>query len=103
LAQQELAEPAGLSFHGIQGLERGATHPYRDTALRLITALRLEVDDQARFRAAIVAMRRRGVVRQADTATKLQVGNSQPAPVTRLVGRDEAMRESGASSPRRAS
>src|SRR5258707_196397 len=31
----------GLSVHGIQKLESGTTHPYRDTAARLIRALQL--------------------------------------------------------------
>ncbi len=35
---QELAYRAGLSVHGIQKLERGATHPYGGTARRLIIA-----------------------------------------------------------------
>jgi transcriptional regulator with XRE-family HTH domain len=35
LTQQELAERAGLSVHGIQKLERGATHPYR--RIRIVT------------------------------------------------------------------
>jgi transcriptional regulator with XRE-family HTH domain len=39
LAQESLAERAGPSEHGIQKLESGATHPYRDTAERLIRAL----------------------------------------------------------------
>ena len=50
LTQQELAERAGLSVHGIQKLERGATRPYRDTAQRLIVALQLGADDRSRFR-----------------------------------------------------
>ena len=36
---------AGLSVHGIQKLERGATHPFRDTASRLERALQLEQED----------------------------------------------------------
>jgi transcriptional regulator with XRE-family HTH domain len=31
LTQEGLADHAGLSAHGIQKLERGVTHPYRDT------------------------------------------------------------------------
>ncbi len=41
LTQEGLAERAGLSEHGIQKLERGATHPYRETAQRLELALQL--------------------------------------------------------------
>ena len=47
LTQEGLAERAGLSEHGIQKLESGATHPYRDTAERLIRALNLSERDQA--------------------------------------------------------
>ena len=60
LTQQELAERAGLSVHGVQKLERGATHPYRDTAQRLIQALQLAADDQARLRATVLPVRRHG-------------------------------------------
>jgi len=52
LTQESLAERAGLSVHGIQKLESGATHPYRDTAERLIRALQLGDEDEARFKAA---------------------------------------------------
>jgi len=34
MTQPDLAQRAGLSVHGIQKLERGATHPYRDTRQR---------------------------------------------------------------------
>src|ERR1051326_4252242 len=60
LTQEQLAERAGLSVHGIQKLERGATHPYRDTAQRLIAALRLEGEDEARLRSAVAPVRRHG-------------------------------------------
>lgn len=59
MTQQDLAERAGLSVHGIQKLERGATHPYRDTAQRLIQALHLEADDRVRLQAAVAPVRRR--------------------------------------------
>jgi non-specific serine/threonine protein kinase len=52
LTQAELAERAGMSAHGIQKLESGATHPYRDTAERLIRALKLADQDEAQFRMA---------------------------------------------------
>jgi DNA-binding XRE family transcriptional regulator len=41
LTQEALAERAGMSVYGIQKLERGLTHPYRDTARRLAFALGL--------------------------------------------------------------
>src|SRR5713226_948513 len=91
LTQQELAERAGLSVHGIQKLERGATHPYRDTAQRLIAALHLDADDQDRFRAAVVPMRR-DVSRHQPEAPADERQNL-PAIVTRLFGRDRTGRE----------
>jgi DNA-binding XRE family transcriptional regulator len=36
LTQEGVTERAGLSVHAIQKLERGATHPYRDTTNRLV-------------------------------------------------------------------
>jgi transcriptional regulator with XRE-family HTH domain len=50
LTQEAVAERAGLSVHAIQKLERGVTHPYRDTALRLVAALRLSGQDEAEFK-----------------------------------------------------
>src|SRR5438067_1980550 len=52
LTQENLAERAGLSVHGIHKLERGLTHPYRDTAQRLIAALQLGAADEMRLRTA---------------------------------------------------
>ena len=52
LTQEELAERAGLSVHGIQNLERGVSRPYRDTVQRLLTALQLSVDEQSELRTA---------------------------------------------------
>jgi predicted ATPase/DNA-binding XRE family transcriptional regulator len=91
LTQLELAERAGLSVHGIQKLERGASHPYRDTAQRLIVALRLEADDQTRFRAAVVPVRRHRSVLFAETDD--DVRHNLPVPMTSLVGREDAIDE----------
>src|SRR6516162_10872173 len=55
LTQEALAELAGLSEHGVQKLERGVTHPYRDTLQRLLGALKLSVDEQAQLRTAALA------------------------------------------------
>jgi predicted ATPase/DNA-binding XRE family transcriptional regulator len=52
LTQDALAERAGLSAHGIQKLERGATRPYRETAERLSRALELTAQDEAQFKEA---------------------------------------------------
>src|SRR5207248_9533864 len=50
LTQEAVAERAGLSVHAIQKLERGVTHPYRDTTQRLVAALRLSGQDEAAFK-----------------------------------------------------
>jgi len=84
LTQAELAERAGLSAHGIQKLERGATHPYRDTAERLQVALQLKPDDQVRFRAAVLPVRRHEPAPPSATAG---VRHNLPIPTTRFVAR----------------
>jgi predicted ATPase/DNA-binding XRE family transcriptional regulator len=86
LTQLELAERAGLSVHGIHKLERGATHPYRDTAHRLLIALGLTPDEQARFQSAVLAVRRRGTTRHpaADTTSQTNL----PVALSSLVGRE---------------
>ena len=53
LSQEELAERAGLSAHGISDLERGArTRPYPATVQRLAQALGLSPDEAAHLKAA---------------------------------------------------
>jgi predicted ATPase/transcriptional regulator with XRE-family HTH domain len=52
LTQEELAEHAGISVRAVQVLERGDTHPHKDTAERLAQALGLVGDLQQRFLAA---------------------------------------------------
>jgi hypothetical protein len=47
-----------MSAYGIQKLERGTTHPYRDTAVRLATALQLTPHDAERFYDAVEPVRR---------------------------------------------
>jgi predicted ATPase/DNA-binding XRE family transcriptional regulator len=91
LTQQELAERAGLSVHGIQKLERGATHPYRDTAQRLIQALRLAPDDQARLRAAVLPVRRHGA--PEPSVVDDAVRHNLPVSLTSFVGRDSELEE----------
>ena len=51
-AQEALAERAGMSVYGIQKLERGSTHPYRDSVTRFAFALELVPDEADQFRAA---------------------------------------------------
>jgi transcriptional regulator with XRE-family HTH domain len=88
LTQQELAERSGLCVHGFQKLERGATHPYRHTAQRLMLALRLEAEDRSRFQAAIAPVRRHGSAPQPGSPGDPR--HNLPSLVTGLVGRNGA-------------
>jgi predicted ATPase/transcriptional regulator with XRE-family HTH domain len=93
LTQEQLAERAGLSVYGIQKLERGATHPYRDTAARLTEALELTPDDADRFRAAVEPVRRRGTP-QRDGRTNehpTERRDNLPLALTSFVGRDHEL------------
>jgi non-specific serine/threonine protein kinase len=89
LTQEALAERAGLSEHGIQKLERGVTHPYRDTLQRLLGALELSVDEQTQLRTA---------ARAAPRATRVLAGadathHNLPIPVTSFIGREQEVQE----------
>src|SRR5687767_3965876 len=90
LTQEQLAERASLSVYGIQKLERGTTHPYRDTAARLTSALDLASDDAARFRAVVETVRRRGSpAREGEvpaSAEATERRHNLPAAVTSFVG-----------------
>jgi non-specific serine/threonine protein kinase len=89
LTQEALAERAGLSEQGIQKLERGVTHPYRETLQRLLGALTLSVDDQAQLRtAALVAPRSRRILGAAEAAH-----HNLPIPVTSFIGREQELQE----------
>jgi transcriptional regulator with XRE-family HTH domain len=99
LSQEELAERAGLSAHGISDLERGARRvPYPDTVHRLALALELSDEEAARLR---TAARRTpagsGVVEEVSpTASGPEAPHavgSLPTPLTSFVGRE---RESAA-------
>src|SRR6185295_5871390 len=52
LTQAALAERAGLSVRAVQHLERALGQPQRETARRLMTALRLAGAQRAQFEAA---------------------------------------------------
>ena len=87
LTQESLAQEAGLSVHGIQKLEGGATHPYRDTADRLIRALKLGDQDEAQFKiAARPAPRRPQPQHLAESASGTTLTNL-PISATSFVGR----------------
>jgi transcriptional regulator with XRE-family HTH domain len=89
LTQESLAERAGLSVHGIQKLEQGVTHPYRDSARRLATALQLSGRDEAIFKSAAQPLPR---VRRAPVLlpviSKLQAQHNLSLPITSFI--DEA-------------
>jgi non-specific serine/threonine protein kinase len=85
--QESLAERAGLSVYGIQKLERGITHPYRDTAERLLAALELDGQDAERFRALAEPVRRRGSMRRESPSDVPH--DNLPATLTSFVGREE--------------
>src|ERR1051326_7430527 len=88
LTQQDLADRSGLSVHGIQKLERGATHPYRDTAKRLIVALQLESNQKAQFAAAVAPVRRHGSAHASRASVDQR--HNLPSPTSSLIGREEA-------------
>jgi transcriptional regulator with XRE-family HTH domain len=88
LTQESLAERAGLSVHGIQKLEAGASHPYRDTVDRLIVALDLRGDDQVHFRSAARPAPRQNYAAKSDSASaKDAVSHNLPFPTTSYVAR----------------
>ena len=89
LTQEALAERAGLSVYGIQKLEAGTTHPYRDTAQRLALALELTSDLGEQFRASVEPVRRHASARR-DPASSASHHNL-PVAVTSFVGREQEL------------
>jgi non-specific serine/threonine protein kinase len=85
LTQETLAERAGLSVYGIQKLERGTTHPYRDTAERLVAALELPPDAAEQLWAAVKPVRRHGSLPRGGRRDNLPVG------LTSFVGREKEL------------
>ncbi|MBV9357312.1 MAG: XRE family transcriptional regulator, partial [Chloroflexi bacterium] len=88
LTQEELAERAGLSVHGIQNLERGVSRPYRDTLQRLLTALQLSVDEQSELRTAAGSASRQRLAAPGNLAR-----DNLPTPVSSFIGRDQEVVE----------
>jgi non-specific serine/threonine protein kinase len=94
LTQEALAERAGLSVHAIQKLERGVTHPYRDTTLRLLTALRLSDQDASRFKElGQPAARHRSNGSPAREVDVPITPPDLPVPLTSFVGRQHDLAE----------
>src|SRR5229473_3489902 len=89
LTQAGLAERAGLSVHGIQKLERGVTHPFRDTAHRLAAALQLSPENEEQFRAAVQPVRRHGTTRR--DAPSAHVHDNLPMLLSSFIGRDQEL------------
>jgi len=89
-SQETLAERAGLSTRGVSDLERGARRmPYRDTVLRLGTALCLQPDDRAEL---LAASRRVRIVVGHGASSERRL----PTPLTSFVGRSAEIEEVGA-------
>jgi len=89
LTQEALAERAGLSVNGIQKLERGGTHPYRDTVRRLVEALRLTPDDAIALQAAA-----HPAPRSRDGVALRDVGDDDlPTSLTSFIGREREKNE----------
>jgi predicted ATPase/DNA-binding XRE family transcriptional regulator len=87
LTQEALAEQAGLSVHGIQKLESGGSHPYRDTVRRLVQALRLSpVDLEAFQNAAAPAPRHRA---DGSGRPSTNVRKDLPTALTSFIGRED--------------
>jgi predicted ATPase/transcriptional regulator with XRE-family HTH domain len=85
LSQEELAERAGLSRHGISDLERGARHaPRLETVRMLADALALDEND----RAALLAAARPTLLGNGAPVAAAASPVFLPAPLTRLIGRD---------------
>jgi predicted ATPase/transcriptional regulator with XRE-family HTH domain len=89
LSQEDLAERAGLSRHGISDLERGARHaPRLETVRMLADALALAEGD----RAALLAAARPALLGTGDPVPAPPSPDVLPAPLTRLIGRETELR-----------
>jgi predicted ATPase/DNA-binding XRE family transcriptional regulator len=110
LTQTRLAERAGLAERTIQDLERGRSHPTRQTAIRLIAALGPTSEVGAQFHAAASRPRRTRrttaspLVEEAATAPSATIREAQvgqprqrttrqrlPTPVTTFIGREQQL------------
>src|SRR4051794_17273376 len=89
LTQEELAERAGLTVHGISALERGVRkRPYPHTVRSLADALGSGAEDGGAMLAAVPSLAAVSVESpdREDPAAELR---GLPAPVPPLLGRDE--------------
>jgi predicted ATPase/transcriptional regulator with XRE-family HTH domain len=95
LTQEELAERAGLSPHTVSALERGVSRaPHRDTVALLAEALVLAPNDRIALQAAarrhIHALVALPVVASAPPPSPGRPPHNLPAPLTPLIGREQA-------------
>jgi transcriptional regulator with XRE-family HTH domain/tetratricopeptide (TPR) repeat protein len=96
LNQEELAERAGLSAHGISDLERGArTRPYPATIRRLAAALGLSAEELAALKAAsrvasapATSLAQRAENRPAEGPIEVSAPDQPAVNETPMVGRD---------------
>jgi predicted ATPase/transcriptional regulator with XRE-family HTH domain len=90
LTQEELAERAGLTAHGVSALERGVrTRPYPHTVRSLADALDLPADARAALLGSISREDpAEGGAEQPPPADGGSVLRGLPAPVTPLLGRE---------------
>jgi predicted ATPase/DNA-binding XRE family transcriptional regulator len=96
LSQEELAERAGLSSHAVSALERGTrTRPYPHTVRALADALGLTDDDRASLVGSVPSRARAATPAVAAETSAAPAGRSRgiPVPPTRLIGRDDDLRE----------
>src|SRR5207253_1590616 len=89
MTQETLAEKAGLSVTGIQKLERGPGHLYRDTVERLIKALHLSAEAQVEFRGAPED----GARQRGDASDRSGRLANLPESLTSFVGRERVLVE----------
>ncbi|HEY1297130.1 MAG TPA: helix-turn-helix domain-containing protein, partial [Chloroflexota bacterium] len=91
LTQEALAERAGLSEHGVQRLETGASRPQRETILRLVQALRLPRGEAAALQeAAPSAPRHRS---NGAGAPSTDARHNLPLALTSFIGREREKHE----------
>src|SRR6267143_5868057 len=83
LTQDALADRAGLSVNGIQKLERGGTHPNRESLRRLEQALQLTPEDLVALQVAAQSTPR---LRAAASLTDARP--DLPAALTSFIGRE---------------
>jgi non-specific serine/threonine protein kinase len=95
LSQEALAESAGLGVRSIQGLERGAHRPLRDTLDRLVVGLGLTKEERACFLATAQRPSRRprpsGAAVLPPAPPALQ--HNLPLQLTSFIGREQELVE----------